>query len=303
MSADTEPAERPWRDPDTLERLYVEADLERREVAARLGCSKSCVDDWLTRHGITKGPQRNWPDPETLERLYWEDNLSQREIAEHFDLSQGTIASAFSAHDIETRERQLKYSREELIEHLRSVNADCEYRVTSEDIKAADGPSDQTFTDRFGSWDGALEAAGIDPDAPTRATTYRETLDIGQGHYLQSNHEVARELLRVEAPFRRRELDVDRSAFSKLYTIDLIQPASDRPLPDDEVPNSQSWLWQLPDGVAEWIRANVDAIGECPREGCEATGVRNLGDGEFTCTNDDCSTRFDRATAREVLGR
>ena len=302
MSAETEPAERPWRDRDRLRGLYIDEDLDRQEVAAELGCSKSAVDDWLTRHGITKGPQRNWPDPETLERLYWEDNLSQREIAEHFDLSQGTIASAFDAHDIETRERQLKYSREELIEYLRSVNADCEYRVTSEDIKAADGPSDQTFTDRFGSWNDALEAADIDPDAPTRPTAYRDTLEVGQGNWLQSNHEVARELVDIDPPIRRHELDIDRAAFSKLYAIDLLQPASDRPISDPEVEGSYSWLWEPADGVREWIEHNVDLRGECPAADCDSRGVKNLGD-EYTCTNDDCDSRFDRQTAREVLGR
>ena len=303
MSAESADDAAPWHDADRLRELYIDEDLERREVAARLGCAESTVDDWLTRHGITKGPQRNWPDPETLERLYWEEHYTQREIAEYFDLSQGTIASAFDAHDIETRERQLKYSRAELIEYLRSVNADCEYRVTSEDIKAADGPSDQTFTDRFGSWNEALEAADIDPDAPTRPTTYRDSLEGSQGNWLQSNHDVARELVDIDPPIRRHELDIDRAAFSKLYTIGLIQHASERPISDPDVDGSYSWLWELADGVAEWIEHNVDLRGECPAADCDSRGVKNLGDGEFTCTDADCPETFDRATAREVLRR
>lgn len=35
---------------------------------------------------------------------------------------------------------------------------------------------------------------------------------------------------------------------------------------------------------------------------CGHTGVRNLGDGVYTCSELDCSRRFDRETAREVLG-
>jgi len=34
---------------------------------------------------------------------------------------------------------------------------------------------------------------------------------------------------------------------------------------------------------------------------CEHRGVRNLGDGEYTCSMDDCDARFDRETARRRL--
>lgn len=33
---------------------------------------------------------------------------------------------------------------------------------------------------------------------------------------------------------------------------------------------------------------------------CGHTGVKNLGNDEFTCSNDDCDARFGRETAREV---
>ena len=256
MSADTEPTERPWQDPDTLKRLYVDEELDMATVADRLGCAKPTVARWLKRH------------------------------------------------DIETRGsgRRNVFTDAELLEHLRTVHADTAYRVTVTDVDAVEGPSHQTYTERFGSFDAALEAAGIDPDAPTQPTAYRDTLEIGQGDYLVKHPDVARELARADPPLRRRELDISRSAFHKLLSWGVLTPASDRPLLDSEIENSYSWEWELADGVAAWIDHNVDPAGECPEADCEATGVRNLGDGEFTCTDEDCSSRFGRETAREVLG-
>jgi len=66
---------------------------------------------------------------------------------------------------------------------------------------------------------------------------------------------------------------------------------------------SDAWRWTLPQGVAAWIAAHVDPPGECPAPDCRAGGIRNLGDGRYTCSNDDCDSRFDRSTAAEVLGR
>ena len=304
MSAETADDAAPWHDRDRLRELYIDQNLNRSEVAARLGCAESTVDDWLTRHGITKDGSMPWHDPDRLRELYVEEELTDTEIAERLGAAQPTITSARRRFGIETRDHSNhRYSRAELIEYLQRVDSECEYRVTTEDIRPRDGPSHSTYAKRFGSWDDALEAADIEPDAPTRPTAYRDTLEKGQGNWLQSNHDVARELVAIDPPIRRHELDIDRAAFSKLYAIGLIQRASDRPISDPEVEGSYSWLWEPADGVREWIEHNVDLRGQCPAPDCDSRGVKNLGDGEFTCTNDDCDSRFDRETAEEVLAR
>ena len=302
MSAESADDAAPWHDADRLRELYIDQNLDRHEVAAELGCSKSAVDDWLTRHGITKDGSMPWHDPDRLRDLYVEKGLTDTEIAERFNSDQATITGARRRFGIETRSQSNhRYSRTELIEHLRSVDAECEYRVTTEDLRPLDGPSHSTYAGRFGSFHEALEAADIDPDAPTRPTTYRDSLEGSQGTWLQSNHDVARELVDIDPPIRRHELDIGRAAFSKLYTIGLIQHASERPISDPDVDGSYSWLWELADGVREWIEHNVDLRGECPADDCDSRGVKNLGDGEYTCTDEDCSSRFSRETAREVL--
>jgi len=55
-------------------------------------------------------------------------------------------------------------------------------------------------------------------------------------------------------------------------------------------------LYQTDPG-AERHAAALSIAHETP---CGHTGVRNLGDGEYTCCADDCDARFDRATALEV---
>lgn len=42
----------PYRDPELMERLYVEEELSSNEIAAVLDCSSGAVMDWLDRHGI-----------------------------------------------------------------------------------------------------------------------------------------------------------------------------------------------------------------------------------------------------------
>ena len=112
MSAESADDAAPWHDADTLRRLYIDQNLDRSEVAARLGCSKSCIDDWLTRHGITKDGSMPWHDPDRLRELYVEDGLTDTEIAERFNSDQATITSARRRFGIETRSQSNhRYSR------------------------------------------------------------------------------------------------------------------------------------------------------------------------------------------------
>lgn len=254
MSAETDAA--PWRDAETLRRLYVDRELKTHEVGDRLGCSKQTVSRWLNRHDI-----------ETA-------GVGKRD----------------------------QYTDADLVKHLRAVNADQEFRVTQSDLQDREGPSQKTYQKRFGSWIEALETAGIDPDAPTRPTKHRETLDGDQGTLLVSNPDAARELLRVKVPFMWRDLDVSESLFHRFRVEGVIVHASERPVKNEAVECSYCWEWEPAPDVRGWIREHVDPAGTCPAAGCDATGVSNLGDGVFECSSATCDRRFDRRAAREVLG-
>ena len=102
---------RPWRDEDTLRRLYVREGKSMGEIARGLGCSTTTVGDWLRRHGIeTRTSRVNPPSDrddglgeENLRRLYVEERLSSTEIAEETGFSRKTVCKWLRLHGIETR--------------------------------------------------------------------------------------------------------------------------------------------------------------------------------------------------------
>ena len=246
-----------------------------------------------------------WRDADRLRALYIGEGLTVHEVAAHLDCAPITISRWLDRHGIETRSggKQNEYSDAELIDHLQSANGNCDLRVTRSHINAIDGPSASTYAKRFGSWGDALELARIDADAPTQATPPRRaTTDRDKGNYLSRHRRVARELVRADPPVRRRELGLSESDFYRCVSDGLLVKHSDTPVKDPET-DDYSWLWEAPDGVVKWIEHSMDLTGDCPAADCPSRGVRNLGDGEYTCTDDDCDARFDRETAEEVLGR
>lgn len=45
-------SETPWRDKETLQRLYFEEGLDQGEIGDRLGCTRRTVCEWFSRHGL-----------------------------------------------------------------------------------------------------------------------------------------------------------------------------------------------------------------------------------------------------------
>lgn len=66
---------------DTLEHLYLQKRLSRKEIAAHLGVSLGAVNHWLTTHHITNSKVRFDSKTEPLYNLYITQNLSYQEIA------------------------------------------------------------------------------------------------------------------------------------------------------------------------------------------------------------------------------
>jgi transposase-like protein len=304
MSSHTNTDAAPWHDEQTLRRLYIDEDLERAAVAARLGCSKSTVDDWLTKHDIQKDTSKPYHDEATLRRLYVDDQLTDTEIAERFGCAQPTITNARRRLGIETREHShYTHTTADLIEHLQRVNEACEYRVCMSDMDAdSDAPNGSVYVDRFGGWHEALRAAEIDPDAPTQAhSSYRETLQTGQANFLGAHRDLALRLYRTDETFSIGECDLSEIDLRRLSEIGLIERTGAWATNST---GEHSWPvreWAIADGVTEWIGDRFDGAGDCPNADCEATGIKNLGDGEFTCSNEDCPETFGRETALEVV--
>lgn len=50
----TEPSDAPWRDEDTLQRLYWEEEMTTTEIGDELGCSSGSVLRWMEKHDIPR---------------------------------------------------------------------------------------------------------------------------------------------------------------------------------------------------------------------------------------------------------
>ena len=90
------------------------------------------------------------------------------------------------------------------------------------------------------------------------------------------------------------------SEFRLCTNIGALVKAED--LAEDPTTDASGYTWTTPEHVHEWIAERIDEPTTTP---CgNSTGVRCVESGEtYTCTDDDCDCRFDRATAEEVLGR
>ena len=302
MSTDTEPTERPWQDEQTLRRLYVEGDSTREDLAARWGISQSCLDDWLARYGITKRWSEPHQDRETLAELYLDEGLTLYEIADHFDVSYSVIQYWVAEHDLTKPSND--YTDGDMVRWLRSTHNRVAWRVRQDDIRERPAaPSVSAINRRFGSWREALNAAGIDPDAPSKRTvlsSYRETLDCGQGTLLRANPDIAAALYRTDDPWFSCEVELDHGSLMRLKHAGIVtHDGSWHENPEGRIARR----WTTTDGVRAWIDDHVGHLGSCPRPDCDAAGISNLGDGRYTCSDDGCDSRFGRETAEEVLGR
>jgi len=108
MSSDTYEG-RPWRDEQTLRRLYNEKGLTQQEIADKLGCDRTTVYTWMGNFGIeTNSRHRGDHDPpwryeSVLRSMYIDSGMDMAEIADELGCSPGTVNNWIDRFDIETR--------------------------------------------------------------------------------------------------------------------------------------------------------------------------------------------------------
>lgn len=96
----------PWRDEDLLKQLYVEQELTQQQIAAKLGCNRRTIHNWMQEFGIESREQgpANPTEPhqkrEVLERLYVEQGLSMGEVGDRLGVSRSTIAHWLDRHNL-----------------------------------------------------------------------------------------------------------------------------------------------------------------------------------------------------------
>ena len=97
---------------------------------------------------------------------------------------------------------------------------------------------------------------------------------------------------RCRYPWGTLKYILSRDQRRKFKANDILKPTG-------ETGSNGTPLWRTDPAVYRWIQRNLDPQTTCPRG--RGLGITNLGDGIYTCTNDDCPCRFDRERAREVL--
>lgn len=103
-------SDKPWRNADTLKRLYQDKDLSSREVAEELGCGKKTILRWLDKNNIKKEKspkqtRREKLDVDTISELYWSEKMSGYEIADKLGVSPTTVYSFMDEKDIDKRDK------------------------------------------------------------------------------------------------------------------------------------------------------------------------------------------------------
>ena len=147
---------------------------------------------------------------------------------------------------------------------------------------------------------------GEDTETRDSRRGYSSTIPKGDAPRLLSHPDAAWALVDADEPFFFADVDIDRSVFLRLVDAGLLSHA-DATQTERETDNgvaSLAWRWETRDDLADWVRHHVDRpAARCPADGCSSSGVKNLGDGRYTCSRGACDSEFDRATAKEVLGR
>lgn len=94
-----------WQIKGVLETLYLEKDWKPQDIADEMGCHRSTVSEWLTRHGLKASNKEDIPyqDKEILERMYVKQEMATTEIAEKLDCSHKTVSYWLARHEIPTR--------------------------------------------------------------------------------------------------------------------------------------------------------------------------------------------------------
>jgi DNA-binding XRE family transcriptional regulator len=94
--------------PDEIERLYIDEDMTRQEVADELGKKKGWVKWQLQEHDIRKMQKaRPWQDEDTLREMYLEKGMGQPDIAEELGCTKMTVSNWMREYGI-TRRSQTK---------------------------------------------------------------------------------------------------------------------------------------------------------------------------------------------------
>ena len=122
-----------------------------------------------------------------------------------------------------------------------------------------------------------------------------QAVDTTTANVLKSRQADAHQLPAPDAPepFDELESRIGKSSVRKFIETGILVAEA---APDAD---TRGQLYHIRPTVQRWLNAHLPDPDTTP---CgNHTGVRNLGDGEFTCMDDACDCRLTREQAKEVL--
>lgn len=108
---------------------------------------------------------------------------------------------------------------------------------------------------------------------------------------LETNRGAAMQLPHPEEKWSSKEVGLSDSEIHQFSQKGVMEKSG------DVIGNTNANLWQTTTLAYEVVQ-DLSRKSETP---CGHSGVRNLGGGEYTCTEESCDNIFDRETAEEVL--
>lgn len=116
----------------------------------------------------------------------------------------------------------------------------------------------------------------------------------GVPQLLRANRHIAHALPHPSETWTRQDVpSILAEALPKLQANHVIEVAEHH-----GAETRQVHTWRTKPEAYRYAQENIEPPTRTP---CGHTGVRNLGEGVFTCRREDCDYRFDRDAAREVL--
>lgn len=104
-----------------------------------------------------------WHDEELLRKMYAEDMMSTVEIGDELGCDNSTVGRWLGKHGIERRENG-KVPRKTLIDDLKRLSEELGRTPTMEALEEHSEHSQIPYKREFGTWNNALETAGLEPN-------------------------------------------------------------------------------------------------------------------------------------------
>lgn len=98
------PQSKPWQNKSKLYELYHNKNMNKSEIAEKLGCSDTTIKNWIRKLGIPE--TKAWKRKSVLNYLYNSEGMTQEEISGLFNINQTTVGRELENNNIESKTRR-----------------------------------------------------------------------------------------------------------------------------------------------------------------------------------------------------